>query len=408
MGRSSEYDDDVNFTNIHRPTVACDDVHLRPVHEIRSGLRGQHWDGLNCGHAASRSDNLSQHRRIVSGPGTDLDHAIAARDVEMLQVACPEAWHAIVEVTAHIDRHENVMVKPARVGIGRQECVAVRVRDDAPRSGPDEYLAWNRRECLNQMRVMQDGDLLAQVFCIPTTRRCQRVVHGGSPVSIRTMRLRSACADTSKKLFIRCPHSGAHDGVTMERLTIAPKADDTVARAADVAAAIDALSDLELVRLKALARLWSRGLPGGLGWSDILHEAIARVLDGSRPWPPGVPILGFLSGVMRSICNDHWRRVRHEQKLLVSRDELDRRSWPSEEANDVPDPERVLAAAQTLANVYRLFEYDPLALKIIAGMADGLAASEICRVHEMSELDYDTTRRRMRRALLRDQRNWNK
>ncbi|MBW7966671.1 hypothetical protein HYH07_30435 [Bradyrhizobium sp. BR 10261] len=157
-----------------------------------------------------------------------------------------------------------------------------------------------------------------------------------------------------------------------------------------------------------MARLWSRGLPGGLGWSDILDEAVARVLDGSRPWPPEVPILAFLSGVMRSICNDHWRRARHEQRLLVSRDDANQRSWPSEDADEAPDPERILAAAQMLANVYRLFEGDPLALKIIAGMAEGLPAREICKVHGMSQLDYDTTRRRMRRTLLRHQGNWRK
>lgn len=109
----------------------------------------------------------------------------------------------------------------------------------------------------------------------------------------------------------------------MERLTIAPKADDAGGRAGDAAAAIDALSDLDLVRLKALARLWSRDLPGGLGWSDILHEAIARVLDGLRPWPPDVHILAFLAGVMRSICNDHWRRARFEQRLFMSLDDPD-------------------------------------------------------------------------------------
>lgn len=196
--------------------------------------------------------------------------------------------------------------------------------------------------------------------------------------------------------------------VTMERLTLTPKADERVAHAADVASAIDALSDVELVRLKALARLWSRDLPGGLGWNDILHEAIARALDGSRPWPPDVPILAFLSGVMRSICNDLWRRARLEQRLLVSRDDRDQRSGPSEEVDDVPDPERILAAAQTLATIYRLFEADPLALKIIAGMAEGLTATEICSIHEMSELDYDTTRRRMRRTLLRQHQNWSK
>ena len=45
--------------------------------------------------------------------------------------------------------------------------------------------------------------------------------------------------------------------------------------AADVAHAIHALTDADLVRLKALARLWVRGLPGVLAWSDILHEAMA-------------------------------------------------------------------------------------------------------------------------------------
>jgi hypothetical protein len=67
----------------------------------------------------------------------------------------------------------------------------------------------------------------------------------------------------------------------------------------------------------------------------------------------------------------------------------------------------VVVAAEALANVYRLFEGDPLALKIIAGMADGMAAKDICKAYDMTELDYDTTRRRMRRTLLRHQRNWN-
>jgi DNA-directed RNA polymerase specialized sigma24 family protein len=194
----------------------------------------------------------------------------------------------------------------------------------------------------------------------------------------------------------------------MERLTVTPKPSDAGARtAADVASAIHALSDADLVRLKALARLWSCGLPGGLGWSDVLHEAIARALDGSRAWPPDVPILAFLSGVMRSICDDHWRRARYEQRLLVSRDDPNHRGWSGDHTDEVPDPERVVVAAEALTNVYRLFEGDPLALKIIAGMADGLAAKDICKAYEISELDYDTTRRRMRRTLLRHQRNWN-
>jgi DNA-directed RNA polymerase specialized sigma24 family protein len=162
----------------------------------------------------------------------------------------------------------------------------------------------------------------------------------------------------------------------------------------DVARAIRALSDTDLVRLKALAQLWSRGLPGGLGWVDILNEAIVRVLDGSRPWPPAVPLLAFLSGVMRSICLDHWRRARRE----VTGEDLDAMV---EEAEEAPDQERTLAAAQALSEVTRLFAHDPQARKIIAGLTEGLSAKEIQRHYAMSETEYDSARKRMRRTLLR-------
>jgi hypothetical protein len=90
----------------------------------------------------------------------------------------------------------------------------------------------------------------------------------------------------------------------------------------DIARAIQRLSDADLVRLKALARLWTRGLPSCVGWADVLHEAITRALDGSRKWPPDVPILAFLSGIMRSICDDQWRRARREKELLVRAEDL--------------------------------------------------------------------------------------
>jgi DNA-directed RNA polymerase specialized sigma24 family protein len=110
----------------------------------------------------------------------------------------------------------------------------------------------------------------------------------------------------------------------MERLTERNRGFAITAGSAavDVAHAIRTLSDVDLARLKALARLWSRGLPGNVGWTDVLNEAIVRVLDGSRPWPPGVPLLAFLSGVMRSICEDQWRRVRRERLRNVGLAEL--------------------------------------------------------------------------------------
>jgi RNA polymerase sigma-70 factor (ECF subfamily) len=73
----------------------------------------------------------------------------------------------------------------------------------------------------------------------------------------------------------------------------------------DVGAALAALSDEDLLRVRAIARLRARSLPpGGMSWSDLLHEAVLRALTGARPWPPGVPLLAFLAGVMRSLCDE--------------------------------------------------------------------------------------------------------
>jgi DNA-directed RNA polymerase specialized sigma24 family protein len=173
----------------------------------------------------------------------------------------------------------------------------------------------------------------------------------------------------------------------------------------DIAHAIHSLSDADLVRLKALAQLWARGLPADVGWADVLHEAIVRALDGSRKWPPDVPILAFLSGVMRSICDDHWRRARRELQVVVRYEDLADLCAAGDEMKS-PSPERVVGAAQSLAAIDRLFASDPLALKIIAGLAEGLTPTEICKLHGMSERQYDTTRKRMRRALLRCGLEW--
>jgi len=72
----------------------------------------------------------------------------------------------------------------------------------------------------------------------------------------------------------------------------------------DVGVALAALSEEDLLRLRAIARLRARSLPGGMSCSDLLHEAVLRALTGARPWPPGVPLLAFLAGVMRSLCDN--------------------------------------------------------------------------------------------------------
>ena len=160
----------------------------------------------------------------------------------------------------------------------------------------------------------------------------------------------------------------------------------------DVERALRALADDDLLRLRALASLRARSLPGGIGWADLLQEAVLRALDGSRCWPNGVPFVAFLAGIMRSVADEYWRRSQREAGALAG---------ASGAGDPGHDPEQAYAAGQALAAINRPFAADPTALKIIAGLSQGLSAAEIRSHYGLSGLEYDTTRRRMRRALLR-------
>lgn len=161
---------------------------------------------------------------------------------------------------------------------------------------------------------------------------------------------------------------------------------------------------MDLLRLKTVARLYARGLPPEFGWTDLLQEAFARVLDGSRRAPEGLPIVAFLAGVMRSIRAECFRRARRAAARLPQMlAELEVAGDQGIEAGDpTPDPERRLGAIQELAEIEKLFADDPRALQIIEGLSEGSSPEQIRARFDMSKTDYDSTRRRMRRALLKE------
>jgi len=163
----------------------------------------------------------------------------------------------------------------------------------------------------------------------------------------------------------------------------------------DVGAALAALSEEDLLRLRAIAKLRARSLPDGMSWSDLLHEAVLRALTGARPWPPGVSLLAFLAGVMRSLCDEQWRRHRRQNDLPAPHD-----------SGGADDPERACAAVEALAAIQRLFASDETALQVITGLISGMAAEAIRHHYGLTAVEYDTTRRRMRRTMLRHGLAW--
>jgi DNA-directed RNA polymerase specialized sigma24 family protein len=182
---------------------------------------------------------------------------------------------------------------------------------------------------------------------------------------------------------------------------------DTVERISNTPAgrALDAklVSVTDLLRLKAIARLHARGLPPHVDWSDLLQEAFTRVLDGSRQQPAGVPVVAFLAGVMRSIKEQCWRQCRRGArqlpKLLAELAAVDLQQ--GELADPAPSPERRVIAIEQVKAINGLFDDDLPAKQIISALYEGSSPEETCATYAMSRTDYDSTRKRMRRAIIR-------
>lgn len=169
--------------------------------------------------------------------------------------------------------------------------------------------------------------------------------------------------------------------------------------------ALDAglVTETDLLRLKAIARLHARGLPSVISWSDLLQEAFTRVLEGSRQQPAGVPMVAFLAGVMRSIKEQYWRQYRkgagQQPKSLAHLGDI--KLQEKELTDPAPGVERQLIAVEAMAAINELFKDDLPARQIIAALYEGLTAEETCSTYAMSTTDYDSTRKRIRRALIR-------
>lgn len=111
----------------------------------------------------------------------------------------------------------------------------------------------------------------------------------------------------------------------------------------------------------------------------------------------------FVAGIMRSLKNEHWRRTpgRAARRETLPIDELES-ARDIELRDPAPTPERSLSARQELAAIRKLFAGDPLCLRIIAGLGEGLSPEEIRSRHQISRTDYDSARKRMRRTLLKE------
>ncbi len=170
--------------------------------------------------------------------------------------------------------------------------------------------------------------------------------------------------------------------------------------------ALRRLSDDDLCRLQQLARIRVIGLYS-VDWQDLLHEAITRLLEGSRRWPQDVPLIVFLRETMRSIASDHWRRqekavVVEESSFGVDKDTDTGYGVVTNAVDPLASPERWVSASETLARIEDVFRDDDDALRVMVGMASGKSPREIQEESNMNQTRYASTQRRIRRRLARE------
>ena len=156
--------------------------------------------------------------------------------------------------------------------------------------------------------------------------------------------------------------------------------------------ALATLTPSDLVRLKRLAQLRARLLPG-LEWDELLTEALLRALDGSRRWPESVPLLAFLAGIMRSLVD---RRV-HERRRLAEQ------ALAGIGTASTSSPEVQLHARQCLAAIAQFFAADPDVLAVIAALTRQYLGGSDNPAPRLSQKRRESARKRLARAILRGQ-----
>jgi DNA-directed RNA polymerase specialized sigma24 family protein len=156
---------------------------------------------------------------------------------------------------------------------------------------------------------------------------------------------------------------------------------------AEIRSEISSLTAGERTRLIRIASYYGRSFEEP---DELVHEAICRVLAGIREWPRGLEKIRFLAGVIKSIAGDRKRGLSRN----VSIDDV-----KEQEVGDKGADERGVMAKIDLQRIMTLFNDDPIAQKMLMGMADGTRGEDLERASGLSPTEYESKRKKIRRRI---------
>jgi hypothetical protein len=166
----------------------------------------------------------------------------------------------------------------------------------------------------------------------------------------------------------------------------------------EITTSIEAFADADWLRLKRAARYLSYEGRCGRDWADLQNEALTRALDGRRKCPRNVSVLTFLGNVIRSIASES-----DDLDKTLRSDELDAAQETVTGAIALRAPPDPLASTFDAKRLFReavdLFEGDTVAQTLFEGDVDGIEGQELRELVGLTQTEFDSKRRYVRRRL---------
>jgi DNA-directed RNA polymerase specialized sigma24 family protein len=167
--------------------------------------------------------------------------------------------------------------------------------------------------------------------------------------------------------------------------------EEKAASAEEVRAAIDGLSEAQLVRFKRYAERKIKGLGRrslGRDHMDLLQEAITSTLAGDRHWNKTVDFSQHLFGAMSSIANNWAKKADTVETRLES--ELIHQ-------NAQGSPEQQVSVKQQFEEIAKLLAGDQVALDVFGGLRAEMTGADVQEALGISKREYETTVKRIYR-----------
>lgn len=170
----------------------------------------------------------------------------------------------------------------------------------------------------------------------------------------------------------------------------------------DIEEAIRALPDAGWVRLRRIAAAYCRGRPQDA--EDLLQEAFARVVAGSRRCPVDVDVIAFLAETMHSIASDAAKSLaRHPERPAIAL--MTEAGLVLDLPDCRPNAEQALESDGEVKRITQVvlarFEDDPVAQMMVEGVIEGIEGEELRGLVDLTPIAFASKRRFIRRRLER-------